>query len=170
MASRANTGGVAMIDTPPCVAKSRSGPRRCVVTRRARSRENRWRRLMDRVGRGVVIGRVAAVTRRGESRIIAIHMATGASHCCVSARQRKRSRAVIKLTVGPQNRVVAQLAGCGEACLDVIHWSCRRVVVLQVTGDAGSVCARQVVIVVDVAVSADAWRNSMRIRERETRG
>ena len=170
MAGRANTGRVAVIDTPPSVAKGRSCPRRCCMTSRASSRKDCWRRFVDGVRRGVVIRRVAAITRRRQRRVVAVYMATGASHRRVGARQRKRCGAVIELAVCPQDRVVAQLARGREPCLDVIHRSCRGVVVVQMTGNASSIRTRQVVVVVDMAVGADARGDSVRVRERETRG
>lgn len=54
--------------------------------------------------------------------------------------------------VGPLDRIVARLAGCGERSRNVIHRSRRVVVIILVTTDASRV--GDVVVIVDVAVGA----------------
>ena len=83
----------------------------------------------------------------------------------VSVREREAGSGVIKLAIRPLHGVVATLARSGEAELRVIQRRCCGVVVLHVAGGAGS--ARQIVIVVDMAVGADAWRISVRVGQRE---
>lgn len=61
---------------------------------------------------------------------------------------------MIELAIGPQDRVVAALARRREAELRMIYRCGRRVVIIQMAGNAGG--GRQIVIVVDVAIRADA--------------
>ena len=86
-------------------------------------------------------------------------MATRTGHLDVRASERKRRRVVVKLPAGPESRVMAKLTGCGEAHLDMVNWRGRGVVILEVAGHASGVGARQIVIIVDMAVRADAWRD-----------
>ncbi len=161
VAGRAHAACVTVTDAPPRVAKSGSGPSRCGVARRAIGCENRRCRLVDGVRGGVVIRRVAAVTRGWQRCVVAVHMATGAGHFCVRARQRKRRGAVIELAICPNNRVVAQVTGSWETRLNVIHRSRGRVVVVEMTRHAGSIRARQSVVVVDMTVGTNAWGNGV---------
>ena len=161
VASRTHAASVTVIDAPPGVAEGGSGPSRCGMARRAIGRKNRGSCLVDGVRGGAIIRRVAAVTGRRQRGVVAVYMATGAGHFCVRTRQGERRRAVIELTVCPNDRVVAQVTGSGETRLNVIHGSGRRVVVVQVTRHAGSIRARQTVIVVDVTIGAYAWGNGV---------
>lgn len=164
MAGCTNSASVAMVDAPPRMAECCSGPRSSGVAGRAIGRENRRCRAVDWVGRGVVIRRVASVTRCRQRRVVAVHMAVGARHGRMGPGQRKRRCAVIELAVRPQNRVVAQLACCRKSGLDMVHRSSCRVVIIQVAGDTSRVGAGQIVVVVDVAVGAYAGGNSVRVR------
>jgi hypothetical protein len=107
MAGGTNTVGVAVINVPPAVIKSRAGPCRCVVTGGASRREDGWRRLMDGIRSVVVVRRMAAVARRGEGGLVVVYVATGAGDLGVEARQRERGCVVVKLAVGPERRVMA---------------------------------------------------------------
>ena len=65
---------------------------------------------------------------------------------------------MVELAVGPYHRIMTLLAGRRKA--DVVHRSGGRVVIVLVTTDAGR--ARQVVVVVDVAIGAQSRRYGMR--------
>ena len=80
--------------------------------------------------------------------------------------ERKPGCGVIELGVGPQNRVVAGLAGGWKSCGDVRNWSNRIRVILLVTRNARGV--GQVVIVIDMAIRALARRSCVRSGERES--
>ena len=113
VARRTDAAGISMIDAPPGVTKRRARPRRGVVTSRTGCGEDRWCGFVDGVCRIVVIRGVAAVTRRWQRRVIAVHMAARASHSRVGAGQREGRRAVFKICVGPQLTFVAPIARCG---------------------------------------------------------
>ena len=169
VAGRAHTGGVTVIDVPPRVAKGRPGPCRGGVTCGARGGEDRGRGFMDRIAGAVVIDRVTSVAGRRERGVVVIYMATGASDLGVEAGQRECCGAVVKFAIGPQRGVVAELAGRGETHLDVVDRSGRRVIGVQVAGYAGGVRAGQIIVVVDVAIGAQAWRHGVRVGQREAR-
>ena len=67
----------------------------------------------------------------------------------------------------PRGCVVAGLTGLREAARHMVR-ICGVLEIVQMTGYASR--ARQVVIVIDVAIAALARRNGMRSRERESRG
>ena len=75
--------------------------------------------------------------------------------------QRESGRAVIEFAVGPADRVVAAFASSRESHLDVVQRGGRGVVILQVARGASR--AREVVVVVDVAVEADSRGVGVRI-------
>ena len=81
-------------------------------------------------------------------------------------REGKSRGGVIELTIRPRHRVVAAFASSGERLLDVIHRRRSRVVVVQVARNASG--AAQAIVVVDVAIGADARRGCVRIRQGET--
>jgi hypothetical protein len=58
---------------------------------------------------------------------------------------------------------VAELAGCGEAYLDVINRRGCGVVIVQVAGHAGRVRSCQIIVVVNVAIGAKPRRNGVRV-------
>ena len=62
----------------------------------------------------VVIGLVAAVTRRRQRRVVVVRVARRARHCYVRTGQRERRFAVIEGRCGPSRRGVASCAGCWE--------------------------------------------------------
>ena len=147
----------------PRMVKSCSSPCSCVVARSASCGEDRRRSLMNRIDRAIVSGFVAAVAVCRECRVVVIYVTTGAGHLNVEASQREGRGVVIKLPIGPECGVMAELASRGEADLDVVNRSGCRVVSVQVTGNACRVRARQTVVVVDVAIGAGPRRNGVRV-------
>lgn len=92
--------------------------------------------VVDRGGGGVVIVEVArnACRVRAGQVVVVVDMAigTGAWRNGVGVGQRKSCGGVIELAISPNYRVVAALAGGGEAHLDVVHRRGGGVVILQV--------------------------------------
>lgn len=84
----------------------------------------------------------------------------------MSASERKSGCGVIELGVGPQNRVVAGLAGGWKSCGDVRHRGDRVRIILLVARNARGV--GQVVIVIDMAIGALPRRGSVRSGERKS--
>ncbi len=154
----------------PRVVKRCTQPARRVVARCARGCENRRRRLMNRIGGGIVGGLVAAVAIRRQRRIVVVYMTISTGHLDVEPSQRERCRVVVKRAVGPECCVVALLTGRGEAYLDVVNRSDCRVVILEMAGHACRVRARQIIVVVDVAIGASPRRNGVRVGQRKSRG
>ena len=74
---------------------------------------------------------------------------------------------MIKLAVGPQHRIVAAIASSWEMRGNMVHGAERIVVVRLMARHAG--CARQIVVVVDVAIGAQARRHSVCPRQSEPR-
>jgi hypothetical protein len=142
VAGRAHTVSVPVIWREPRVIKRGSSPCRCVVARSASRGENRRRSLMNRIGRAIVIGFVAAITVCRECGVVVIYVAIGTGDLNVEASQGKYRRIVIKLPVGPECGVMTQLTGRGETHLDVVNRSRCRVVILKMAGDACRVRAR----------------------------
>jgi len=138
-------------------------PCRCVVASRAGGRENGWRRCMNWIRGGVVVCLVATVAGRGKRGVVVVYVASGAGYGGMKSGQREGRGAVVKLAVGPQSGVVAELAGRGETYLDVVNRGGCGVVIVQVAGNACCVSAGQVVVVVDVAIGASTWRNGVRV-------
>ena len=134
-------GVVSMVHGEPRVIKSGSSPSRCVVARSASRGENRRRSLMNRIGCAIVIGFVAAIAVCRKCRVVVIYVTARTRDLNVEASQREGCRVVIKLPIGPQCGVVTQLTGRGEAHLNMVNRSCRRVVILKMAGDARRVCA-----------------------------
>ena len=123
---------------------------------------------MIRIRGGVVIRLVAAVAVGWQRGVIVVYMATSAGHAGVKTSERKFRRVVIELAVGPDNRVVAKIASRGKPDLNMVNRRGRRVVGIQMAGHTCSVGARQTVIVVDVAVGADARGCCVRVRQRKS--
>ena len=121
----------------------------------ARGRETQ-RNMIDRCLRVVVIRLMTRDARSIRDLVIPVHMTLDALHRGMEARQRPTSCRVIELTIRPQHGVMAVLAGGREAGLNVIHRHFRVVVIRLVARHAG--CARQVVVVVDVAQRARCGR------------
>ena len=115
---------------------------------------------------GVVVGRMAADAGGWQRRVVVVDMAIRAlprRHRVLSD-QRKRRVAVIKDRVGPDVCVVAHFASCGEPGRPVGRIG-RAGVILLMTRVAQRAVQR--VVVVDVAVSADARRYSVRSGQLE---
>jgi len=138
-------------------------PCRCVVASRAGGRENGWRRCMNWIRGGVVVCLVATVAGRGKRGVVVVYVASGAGYGGMKSGQREGRGAVVKLSVRPQGGVVAELAGRGEADLDVVNRGGSRVVIVEVAGHACRVRAGQIVVVIYVAIGASAWRNGVRV-------
>ena len=94
------------------VIERRSRPGGRGVASLARSRKELWLRLVARVRGVVVIRLVAADTRDRQSRVVPVYVAVRAlaRRHCVRTGQRERGVGVVKGGVGPDRRVVAQLA------------------------------------------------------------
>jgi hypothetical protein len=163
VAGRAHTVSVPVGHWEPGMVERCPCPCRCIVASRAGGRENSGRRFMNWIRGGVVVGQVATVTGRRKRGVVVIYVAKGAGYGGMKSGQRERGGAVVKLSVGPQRGVMAELAGRGETYLDVVDRRGCRVVIVQVAGYAGRVGAGQIVVVVDVAISAGAWRNGVRV-------
>ena len=142
-------------------------PLDCVVAQIAR----RWETKLDMVDRSCCAVVVLQVARRtsGTRQVVVVVDVTvraGSRWNGVRVREGETGRRMIELAVGPLDRVVTALTGCRESQLRVVDRRGCRVVVLQVARRA-SRCG-QVVVVVDVAVEANARRVSVRIRQRKS--
>ena len=144
------------------VIEGRITPRRRVVALLACRREVRL--YVIRIRRSVEIRLVAAdACGVGTGQVvIVVHVALRASHGRVSARQRETGRRVIERRVIPRRSVVALLAGLRESRTDVIRIR-RSLEIFQVAAHAS--CRRQVVVIVDVALST--LQSRVRTGERE---
>jgi len=114
---------------------------------------------VGRTRRAGIVLLVARVTQSAVQGVVVVDVAIGAEprRHRVRASQREPGRGVIEHRVGPQVRVVAGITRGWEACRYVIHWCGRVVVIVQVARDASR--HRDVVVVVDVAVGAQARRH-----------
>ena len=122
-------------------------------------------RRVPRIGGSEVVLLVARVAQHRVQRIVIVHMAVDAlprRHRVRSGQREARGR-VVKLTIGPQYRVVAVFAGRREPCMG--NGSRRGTVVLLVARVAG--CATQRVVVVDMAVGALPRRHRVGSIERK---
>ena len=130
--------------------------------------EELWLRRVPRVGRVVVVRLMAGDAQRAVQRVVVIDMAVGAQprRHQVQARKGESRSGVVELAVGPGDGVVAVFAGRGEIRRNVVHRRRRAVVVLLMASDAQR--AGQVVIVVDMAVAANAGRHQVRVGQRES--
>ena len=117
------------------------------------------------VRRALVVLQVTGDARRAVQRVVVVNVAvrTLARRNGVQARQSKASGGVIKFAIGPQHRVVALLAGRGEARMR--HRRRRVVVVGLVATDARR--GGDVVVVVDMTIRALPRRHRMRAGQRE---
>ena len=113
--------------------------------------------MVDRGGRGVVIGLVAAdahrVSRGQVVIIVEVALRTLRAGQVEAGQGPARGR-VVELTIGPQHRVVTSLTSQREAQLHVVNRRGRSVVILLVAAHAGGVRAGQVVVVVGMALRA----------------
>ena len=151
VAGAAHTVGVAMVQREPCVIELAIRPLDSVVAGCTGGREMGGD--VVRIVRILVVRLVAAIAVGGQSCVIVVDVAVGAGarRYSVGACEREAGLVVVKVGVGPFDRVMADLAGLRKASLHVI-----RVIgvieIGQVTSDAGGVV--QPVIVVDMAVRA----------------
>ena len=115
---------------------------------------------MVRIGRAGVVLLMARVAQRAVQIVVVVDVAIGtlARRYRVRTGQCKSCAVVIERRIQPRTRVVALIAGLREVRRHVIRVS-RALVILQVAGDARR--SIQVVVVVDVAISALPWRNSV---------
>jgi hypothetical protein len=132
------------------VIERRSCPRRGGVAGLTSCGERR--RCVVGVIRPLVIGLVTAITVGWEARIVVVYVATGAGHAGMSAGEWKWSVVVIECALSPGDGVVAHLAGGRKPELNVIDRRQSIVEVILVASQAG--CAREAVVVIDVARSA----------------
>ena len=118
-----------------------------------------------RIRRVLEILQVARHAGRARNVVVVVDVTVGTRprRNRVRSGQHKSRRGVVELTVAPLHRVMALLAGGGEPGMG--H-GCGRVVVIGLMAtDAGR--ARQVVVIVDVAIGALTRRNGMCSREGE---
>ncbi len=122
--------------------------------------------VRNRTFRIVVIRLVARHARCVRQIVVVVDVAVRASarRDCVASGQRKASAVVIERGVQPCRGTVAGIAGLREISRDVVRIR-RALIVLQVARHACR--AVQVVVIVDVAIRALAWRNRMQPGERE---
>ena len=159
MGSRQRESGVVVIE-------SRVGPDGRVVTQLAGSWESRSR--VRRIRRARVVRLVARIAERAVERIVVVLVAVGAgsrrNHVC--PRQLEARAGVIKRSIAPPYGVVAGLAGGRECSRRVVHRRDRIGVVGLMAAHAGR--ARQVVVIVGVAIAALPRRNCVRARQRKS--
>ena len=158
---------VSQRETSRRVIKLAIRPLNGVVAGIARHREA-GSRVSDWRCRVVVISLVASDASRAGQTVIVVDMAIGAQtgrNRMISGKREPRT-GMVEGGVHPVRGVVALVAGLREVCCHVIR-VCRSLVVLQVAAHA-SRCI-QAVIIVDVAVSAGAWRHRVQTSEREAR-
>ena len=142
------------------VIEGRIRPQHGVVAQFAGGREASMRNRR----RGAVKGGLMARNARGDRDVvIAVKVAAGARRRQVRPNQRPSRRRVVELSVGPNHRVVAVLAGRRES--RVRHWGRGVVEVGLMAGNARR--NRDVVVVIDV--TAGARRRQVRPRQREAR-
>ena len=122
---------------------------------------------MVRIRRALIVLQVAGGASRAGQVVIIVDMTIDALPRRHSVRiiQDEPGSRVIERRSTPGDRAVALLAGLRKIGLHVV--GIRRVlVVLQVARHTG--CRRQVVIPIDVAIGALAWRVRMSVRQRES--
>ena len=124
--------------------------------------------VVHRSSRSVVVVLMATHAGRAGDVVVAVDVTIGAQPRRHGMRpgQCESCAGVIEFAVRPQNGIVAVLAGGREMRCDVVHRTGRRVVVVLMTTHARG--ARQVVIIVDVAVRALARWNRVRTAQRES--
>ena len=147
---RTNCLGVAVGHGEIRVIERRSGPRRGGVAVLATRRESR--RRMARIVRTLIIGYVAAVAIGWEARIVVVHVATGAGNRCVRAGKREGRVVVVEGGLGPDDGVVARIAGSRKTQLHMVYRRHGIVVVALMAGNTGR--AGQGVVIIDVAGGA----------------
>ena len=120
------------------------------------------------IGSALEILQVTRDTSSGAQAVIVVDVAVGAQpwRHRVRTSEREAGCVVIELAVGPQDRVMASLAGSRKSCGDVRHRADRISIILLVARNARGV--GQVVIVIDVAIRALPRRSSVRSGERKS--
>ena len=118
--------------------------------------------LVIRIVGVVVLRKVTRHAGRLCQIVVAVDMAvrTGSRWNRVQSRKRPSGGRVIEFAIGPGNRIVATRATRGEISPDVIDRSLRVIEIVLVTGHASR--HRDVVVAIDVAIGARAWRNGVR--------
>ena len=169
VAGRAHTVGIAVTGRELRVLRvieRCTSPRGRVVAGLARSREELRLRRMSRTGRVVVIGLMAANARGRQRRVIVVDVAIGAYPRRNGVRARKGEGCVVVIERGirPDGRVVAEFASCRESGSRMGRIGCARVVLLMTRIAERAV---QRVIVIDVAVGAEARRHRVRTGQRK---
>jgi len=166
VARRAISFRSAVVHVPPRVIELAIRPLDRVMAGRARCRE--VRRHVIRIGRRIILSRVAgeAIGIRNVVVVVNVAVRAHARRHLVRIRQRPARLAVVKLPIAPLQRVVTHFACRWEFRRHVIR-ILRLVVVVLVAAHARRV--RDVVVVVDVAVRARPRRHRMRIRQRPAR-
>ncbi len=115
------------------------------------------RRHMVRIRRALIVLEMARHAGRAGQCVVVVDVTIHAlpRRDGVQPSQRKASRRVVELAIGPQHGVMALLAGCGESCVG--NRSGGGVVVVLVATNAGG--AGDAVVIVDVTVRALSRRN-----------
>ena len=171
VARRTHAARIAVVRGELCVLRVIEGsasPRGGVVAGLARCGEELRLCRVARIRRVVVVGLVAPDARRRQRGVVVVHVAIGAH----ARRHRMRtgqgegSVVVVEGRVGPDGRVVADLARRGEA-RSCMRWVRGVGVILLVARIAER--AVQGVVIVDVAIGAKPRRHGMRARQLEPR-
>ena len=149
MTGGTNAVGTAVIQREERVIECGSCPRRCRVAGGASRREPSS--LVVRIRGGHILRLVTRVAIHRNRRVVVVQVAIGARNRSVRTRQRERSIVVVERGIGPNRRVVAEVARLRETCRHVAGIiGC--VEIVQVAVHAGR--AGDVVIAVDVALGA----------------
>lgn len=118
-AGRPFSGMATGVDREPGVIEHSAGPCRRVVARGTSRRESGCDVI--RIRHTGVIRFVTRVAIGWRSGISSADVATHALHVHMCARQRERRLAVIEVSRSPRGSAVAQLAGLGKSCRNVIR-------------------------------------------------
>jgi len=148
-----------VIDIPPGVVEYRSAPTVRVVTGVAGRGEAC--RLMVRICRAVVVGRVTGIAERSGDVVVAVDVAVGTlpRRNRVLSGQRPAGCSMIERAIHPVDRVVANLARRRKIGRNVVHRRLRVVVIVLVTTHTGG--NSDVVVAVDVTIRALPRWNGM---------
>ncbi len=163
MARGANTVCVAVCGWELRVLRMVEGctrPRCCVVATLAGSGEKLWLSRVAGIGRVVVVGLMATDAGSGKSGVVVVDMAIRADARRHQVRTCKGEGRVVVIEsgVGPDARIVAQLARCRESGCGVCRVVRPRVVLLMARIAESAI---QRVIVADVAIRAKPRRDGV---------